>query len=176
MRSQFELQQAILGRARELGLTGQLPGFQGNVPVALKAVLADSNITSSGATGWMDSLDPNYGAVADVWMRELLDAFGSDHYYQLDGYFNGGTAPWLARRGEMQPDGLGARSQYEVASTPSGSSLWRRRMASAFGGLNRTDPKAVWSYQGFAFEGWKHTDDRVQALRAMCAPHIAPLA
>jgi hypothetical protein len=29
-------------------------------------------------------------------MKELIADFGTDHWYQLDGYFNGGTAPWLA--------------------------------------------------------------------------------
>lgn len=40
-------------------------------------------------------MDPLYAKIADEWMRTLLADFGTDHWYQLDGYFNGGTAPWL---------------------------------------------------------------------------------
>ena len=43
----------------------------------------------------MDSLDPLFQKIADIWMKTLIDDFGTDHWYQLDGYFNGGTAPWL---------------------------------------------------------------------------------
>ena len=50
MRAQFDLQKRILKRSRALGLTAQLPGFQGNVPVALKGQLKDSNITTQVGT------------------------------------------------------------------------------------------------------------------------------
>ena len=32
--------------------------------------------------------------------------------------------------------------------------LWHRRGVAAYTGLNRTDPHATWSFQGFAFVGW----------------------
>ena len=149
MRAQYALQKLILARSRSLGMVGMLPGFQGNVPAPLKAVLADDNITVRGATGWMDSLDPNFGKIADMYMGELLASFGSearpaDHWYQLDGYFNGGTAPWLNR--------LPLPSSADAP--PPADPLWRRRTAAAYAGLARADPLAVWSYQGFAFEHW----------------------
>lgn len=97
MRAQWDLQRLILGRTRPLGMIGQLPAFQGNVPAALKTLRADSNMTIQGDTAWMDSLDPLYGKIADAWMKQLLADFGTDHWYQLDGYFDGGTAPWLSR-------------------------------------------------------------------------------
>ena len=97
MKSQWALQKQILGRYRSLGIVGQLPGFQGNVPVGMKAVLKDSNMTDNKkGTAWMDSLDPNFGKIADEWMKVLIADFGTDHWYQLDGYFDGGTAPWLS--------------------------------------------------------------------------------
>ncbi|CAK0830817.1 unnamed protein product, partial [Prorocentrum cordatum] len=148
MKGQWLLQKQILARYRELGIVGQLPGFQGNVPVGLKAVLSDANITAAGATGWMDSVDPAYAEVAGEWMRTLVEDFGTDHWYQLDGYFNGGTAPWLSGpREHAAPAG----SEDEVPVDPS----WFERGAAAFRGLNSTDPAAVWSFQGFAFEYWK---------------------
>ena len=36
-----------------------------------------------GDTGWMDSLDPVFGTIADAWMRVLIDDFGTDHWYVL---------------------------------------------------------------------------------------------
>jgi len=153
MRQQYDMQQQIVARARQLGLTGQLPGFQGNVPVSLKRVLADSNITEAGATGWMDSLDPRFAELADAWMKELTSSFGTDHWYQLDGYFNGGTAPWLSTRSTHAAAG-GAHSSRGSAAEPPADALWLRRGAAAYAGLNRTDPDAVWSFQGFSFIGW----------------------
>ena len=160
MRSQFALQKRILARARSLGIIGQLPGFQGNVPIALKAKLRDSSMTQQGDTAWMDSLDPNFGKVADVWMRELLHAFGpTDHWYQLDSYFNGGTAPWLWQRGASS-----GKKHTHVHPDP----LWQKRGAQAYAGLSRSDPQAVWSFQGFAFEGWNATNaSKISALRGL---------
>ena len=178
MKQQHAMQQRIVARARQLGIVGQLPAFQGNVPVQLKALLGDSNITSAGDTGWMDSLDPNYGKIADSWMAELTSSFGTDHWYQLDGYFNGGTAPWYSSPSHGADAASAVRATVEASSSPSSSSavattatpaaaprrrlaprpvgdpLWKRRGEAAYRGLNRTDPHAVWSFQGFAFIGW----------------------
>jgi hypothetical protein len=96
MKSQHALQLKIVQRYRSLGLSGQLPAFGGNVPIQLKSVHSDANITEEGDTGWLDSLDPLFGRIADVYMQTLIAEYGTDHWYQLDGYFNGGTAPWLS--------------------------------------------------------------------------------
>ena len=45
------MQKQILARERELGIIGQLPAFQGNVPIALKEIHSDANITQQGDTG-----------------------------------------------------------------------------------------------------------------------------
>lgn len=81
MQAQWNLQRQILARYRELGIIGQLPAFQGNVPIALKDIYSDANITQQGDTGWMDSLDPLYGKIADMWMETLIADFGTDHWY-----------------------------------------------------------------------------------------------
>ena len=52
--------------------------------------------------GWLDALDPLYAEVADLWMQTLVEDFGTDHWYQLDGYLNGGTAPWMDARSDLQ--------------------------------------------------------------------------
>ena len=89
MKNQWNLQRQILNRTRSLGITGQLPGFQGNVPVQLIERSQDSNITAAAGTGWMNSVDPLYANISDTWMKTLINDFGTDHWYQLDGYFNG---------------------------------------------------------------------------------------
>lgn len=199
-------------------------------------------------------------------MKILIEDFGTDHWYQLDGYFNGGTAPWLADRAdattapgdagwfdatELAGDGepkqraqciwgnltkdayspcctrsscyadcksynsvatakaacvadehcaaiTGGGSRWElragaslikspnqgeesyliinakacgrvspppppppppplpVADDPS----WTARGAAAYRGLNRTDPEAIWSFQGWAFVGWNSDEQR----------------
>lgn len=238
MKAQWELQKQILSRYRSLGIVGQLPGFQGNVPWPLAAILNDTKITKQGDTGWMDSLDPEFGKIADLWMKTLIADFGTDNWYQLDGYFNGGTAPWLDARLEEQnkpqhkeetpidkTDTQGANlppcifatatdsylagcfnecQQFEtveaakaecmkhlgcggVTVTRSGipelrqgiqpraspfnetsyyitndlnchlitpDPMWKRRGAAAYAGLSRTDPKAIWSFQGWAIVNW----------------------
>eukprot|EP01046_Picozoa_sp_COSAG06_P072862 COSAG06_NODE_21515_length_754_cov_1.280916_1_plen_180_part_10 len=100
MKAQWELQKQILARYRQLGIVGQLPAFQGNMPIGVKALKQDANISVQGATGWLDALDPLYAEVADLWMETLVADFGTDHWYQLDGYLNGGTAPWMDTRSE----------------------------------------------------------------------------
>eukprot|EP00927_Polykrikos_kofoidii_P006951 TRINITY_DN1282_c0_g2_i1.p1 TRINITY_DN1282_c0_g2~~TRINITY_DN1282_c0_g2_i1.p1 ORF type:complete len:848 (-),score=115.97 TRINITY_DN1282_c0_g2_i1:42-2261(-) len=152
MRQQWSLQKLILKRYRELGIIGQLPAFQGNVPAALKSILHDSNMTTKDGTGWIDALDPTFGRIADAWMRTLIDDFGTDHWYQLDGYFNGGTAPWLALS-SLDP-------------RPGDKDAWLRRGRAAYEGLARTDPKAVWSFQGFALAFWGETEEESYNFRS----------
>lgn len=232
MREQWDLQKKIVARHRSLGMTGQLPAFQGNVPVQLKALQKDSNMTQQGDTGWMDALDPLYAKIADAWMQTLIADFGTDHWYQLDGYLNGGTAPWEVETtvgleqtalpksadctwSNKQPGyipsctatggcipystesaakakcsiwaecgGITAdknetiwqvRGGSEILPSPSGevsyvienlnachdwnlpiitNPAWFQRGVAVYTGLNRTDPHAIWSYQGWPVEHW----------------------
>ena len=270
MKSQHAMQLKIVQRYRSLGMSGQLPAFGGNVPIQLKRVHSDANITEAGDSGWIDSLDPLFGKIADVWMQTMIADFGTDHWYQLDGYFNGGTAPWLSDVGHHEANELASshppaatgqwitakstespgRSNVEqvvdssTACTWSGEGpgyiptpachpckpwptadgakqmcdstpwcsgitstrvcnhpqqdpcwvlrtgkkvlnstadetsylitndvachpyepivtdpMWLKRGAAAYTGLNRTDPDAIWSFQGWAFIGWNSIQD-----------------
>ncbi len=238
MKSQWHLQRKILSRYRSLGIVGQLPGFQGNVPWKLSAVMHDMNMTQQGDTGWMYSTDPLFATIADEWMRTLIADFGTDHWYQLDGYFDGGTAPWYfgsnhrenrsGRRKVLTPPckwsgplpntflagcdqgcrsfatvdaaqaacadddncgGItfppGGQPQLRMGSIPQPSPSnetsyaiqnvnechdydpyidWKERGAAAFAGLNRTDPEAIWSFQGWAIVGW-NTEAQGRSLK-----------
>ena len=162
MRDQWNLQRKILPRLRSLGIVGQLPGFQGNVPVQLKTIYNDTNMTEAGATGWIDSLDPFFGKIADMWMETIIADFGTDHWYQLDGYFNGGVPPWFAsKESETMSEW---HHQVPLQRTGVQNEIERdlmafRRATSAYTGLNRTDPNAVWSYQGWAIVDWDSLDE-----------------
>ena len=62
-------------------MVAQLPGFQGNAPIALKDVLGDENMTDNGlGTAWIDALDPVYGQARGgggvVGSRGLLRDWG----------------------------------------------------------------------------------------------------
>lgn len=114
--------------------------------------------------------------VADLWMKTLVADFGTDHWYQLDGYLNGGTAPWMdissyddLRQDPLVPRLRSANTLLPVATQPARSSVhgdpaWKARGVAAYTGLNRTDPAAVWSFQGFAFVGWS-TDEKAAWLK-----------
>ena len=153
MKGQYAMQKKILERSRSLGMSGQLPGFQGNVPIKLKEVLDDQNMTDNKkGTAWMDALDPMYANITDRWMKQMVHDFGTDHWWQLDGYFNGGTAPWLLSENEENEVKL---EELELdLSNSVDLPDWRERGLQAYTGLNRTDPDAIWSFQGWAFVQW----------------------
>lgn len=154
MKDQWNLQRKILPRLRSLGITGQLPGFQGNVPIQLKALYNDTNITQAGDTGWMDSLDPLFGKIADLWMETLIADFGTDHWYQLDGYFDGGVAPWMMKAKIDHAKHKRNLRRMDTSKIQRDEMAYRRA-TSAYQGLNRTDSSAIWSYQGWQIIGWE---------------------
>ena len=116
----------------------------------------------------MDSLDPMFAKIADVWMETLIEDFGTDHWYQLDGYFNGGTAPWLADKSAVVEtdgnpsitglDGMRVAVPGNVGTVPI-DKLAYKRGANAYMSLNRTDPNAIWSFQGWAFINWNTVEN-----------------
>lgn len=64
-----------------------------------------------------NSVDPLYAKIADEWMKQIIADFGTDHWYQLDGYFNGGTAPWM----DNTLNAVGA-GKHEFSNPPATSS------------------------------------------------------
>lgn len=103
MKSQWALAQQILGRYRELGIAGHQPAFAGYAPWALAVRQNDtkkdpqhpfpSTQGKSGAvdTAWLDGREPLFTEVADAWMKQIMTDFGTDHVWQMDGFFAGGT-------------------------------------------------------------------------------------
>ena len=127
MQDQWAMQKLILARHRSLGIVSELPGFQGNVPWAMAAVQNNTNMTQQGDTGWQYSTDPLFAQIADAWMQQLCADFGcTDHWYQLDGYFDGGTAPWRTQ-GVGPPGSKGALA----AAKAQGRAPWQHKVREA---------------------------------------------
>jgi hypothetical protein len=103
MRGQWALARQILQRYRELGIAGHQPAFAGYAPWALAVRHDDTRKTprtpypctrgKQGAvdTAWVDGRDELFTRVADAWMAQIIADFGTDHVWQMDGFFSGGT-------------------------------------------------------------------------------------
>jgi len=130
MIDQWNLQKQIVARYRSLGIVSQLPAFQGNVPVSLRKIYSDLNITQQGDTGWMNAADPLFGKIADLWMQTLIADFGTDHWYQMDGYFNGGTAPWFT--GPSSPSQLLGPSHSSPVSSDNPPCVWSTAVTDSY--------------------------------------------
>ena len=113
MKGQWSLAQQILGRYRELGIAGHQPAFAGYAPWALAVRQNDtrkdeqhpypSTRGTKGAvdTAWVDGRDELFTRVADAWMKEIIADFGTDHVWQMDGFFAGGTG-WGEQQQQVQ--------------------------------------------------------------------------
>ena len=123
MRGQWSLQRQILARYRELGIAGHLPSFGGWAPwelaVAQNATKAETIAQGKGAaadTAWIDGRDPLYTAVADRWMAEVTKDFGSDHVWQMDGFFADGSG-WGAAS-DADSSAAAQADEADVAPSP----------------------------------------------------------
>lgn len=97
LEGQFALQKKIVTRQMELGIGSVLPAFSGKVPGQLKRLFPEANITGLGTAGpaWLDGLDPLFTNISTSFMSKAIAAFGRTGFYEADGYFVGGPAPWL---------------------------------------------------------------------------------
>ncbi len=140
-----ELQQKILARQRELGMTPVLQGFTGHVPAAVARKFPAAKLHRIDWIEWqthlLDPLDPLFPKVARLMIEEQTKRFGTDHLYAADTFI------------EMTP--------------PSGDLEYLTRLSRAiYSGLVDNDPQAVWVLQGWAFmfkrEFW--TQPRIEAF------------
>ena len=104
MKGQWTLAKKIIDRYRELGIAGHLPAFAGYAPWALAIRQNDTKKVNGSHpypatrgtknafdTAWVDGRDPLFTTVADAWMKQILTDFGTDHVWQMDGFFGSGT-------------------------------------------------------------------------------------
>ena len=140
-----ELQQKILARQRELGMTPVLQGFTGHVPAAVAGRYPQSRLQRIHWIEWdthlLDPLDPLFGKIAQLFLAEQTRRFGTDHLYAADTFI------------EMAP--------------PSGDLKYLANLGRAiYDGMAHSDPQAVWVLQGWAFMNQRQfwTQPRIRSL------------
>jgi len=145
--SHAKLQQQILKREREFGMTPVLPAFTGHVPptFANKYPAAKTKKINWGLdfadTLVLDPTDPLFPKIGEAFLKEQEAMYGSDHYYSAD-TFNENRPP------TTDPVYLGQVSK------------------GIYDTMAKIDPKAVWVMQGWIFFNdqayWK--DPQIEAL------------
>ncbi|MFV1964052.1 MAG: alpha-N-acetylglucosaminidase TIM-barrel domain-containing protein [Pirellulaceae bacterium] len=140
-----ELQQRILKRQRELGMTPVLQGFTGHVPAALADKYPEAKLHQINWIEWethlLDPLDPLFSKVARLFLEEQTKRFGTNHLYAADTFI------------EMTP--------------PRGEAEYLDRLSRAiYRGMADHDPQAVWVLQGwtFMFKRTFWTQPRIEAF------------
>jgi len=127
---QWNLQKQIVARQTELGIGSVLPAFSGNVPGQLKNLFPHANITGVGTPGpvWLDGLDPLFHTISTSFLSKAVRDFGRTGYYEADGFFNVGAAPWLSSFDDV--DSASANQQVPgfatIPSTPCSPAITTR--------------------------------------------------
>ncbi|CAK9112192.1 Alpha-N-acetylglucosaminidase (N-acetyl-glucosaminidase) (AtNAGLU) (Protein CYCLOPS 1) [Durusdinium trenchii] len=147
MRSQWQLQKQILERSRSLGMVSVLPTFQGNLPPVFRQLQPRANISKTGPA-WLDALDPLFAEIQKRYMETMIGDWGTDHWYETDGYFDQQQGPWKAQA--LTTEASAWRSPEDVPVDPHAFA----HAAAAYKSMNATDPKAVWLCQGWIWRGW----------------------
>jgi len=130
--SHVQLQQQIVARERELGMTPVLQGFTGHVPAALRARFPDARFQRLPSwcefpgTHFVDPADPLFQEVGKAFVEEQTKLYGTDHLYASDTFI------------EMSP--------------PSNEPQFLSNMSRAvLGAMQAADPEAKWVMQGWLF-------------------------
>ena len=99
LEGQHELQRRITARQRELGIGSVLPAFSGKVPGQMKRLFPSANMSGDGRAGpaWIAGTDPLFANISSRFLAKAIRDWGRTGFYEADGYFTGGPAPWLTR-------------------------------------------------------------------------------
>jgi alpha-N-acetylglucosaminidase len=151
IQDQFTLQQQILPRMLELGMTPILPAFTGFVPHAMASHFPNASIVNGSAwsgfpttltnDSFLEPFDPLFGQLQKSFITKQQQAYGNiTHFYTLDQY------------NENNP--FSGNTSY-LSSVSSGT----------ISSLRAADPEAIWVLQGWLFFSsetfW--TTDRIEA-------------
>jgi len=126
------LEQQIVARERELGMTPVLQGFTGHVPPELKQVFPEIRLKQLPkwcgfpGTHFVDPTDPLFVRIGKAFVEEQTRQYGTDHLYASDTFI------------EMSP--------------PSDDPAFLDAMGKAiYEAMAAADPDAVWVMQGWVF-------------------------
>ncbi len=158
-----QLQQKIVARERELGMTPVLQGFTGHVPEALKKKFPEAKFQRLPSwcqfprTYFIDPSDPLFRRIGKAFIEEQTRLYGTDHLYASDTFI------------EMKP--------------PINDPAFLQAMSkSVYAAMEAGDPEAKWVMQGWIFSNardfWKRPqrvallgavpDDRMIVLDLWC--------
>jgi alpha-N-acetylglucosaminidase len=129
--SHVELEQRILARERELGMTPVLQGFTGHVPGSITALFPGAHVHKTGdwsagfsGTYFLDPLDPLFQRIGKRFIERQAELYGTDHYYAADSF------------NEINP--------------PTDDPVFCRNMGRAvYESMHSADQGAVWVLQGW---------------------------
>ncbi len=132
MKSHKALQEQIVERERELGMTPVLPAFTGHVPAAFKKRYPNAKLKTTnwhngfGDTYILDSEDPLFAEIGKRFLQTQTKLYGTNHLYSAD-TFNENEPP------SDEPQFLSKLS------------------ARIYDGMRLADTSAVWVMQGWLF-------------------------
>lgn len=146
---QLSLQKRIIKASRSLGMIIALPGFAGHVPKAFKRLFPLAKMTSTSRWGdfpdifckiyFLDSRDPYYKSVNNLYLKEIIKQYGTDHVYFLDPF------------NELEP--------------PSKTPKYVRGISKGiYDELTAVDNNAVWLLQGWMFRYTIWHKDMIKAF------------
>ncbi|KAB0799964.1 hypothetical protein PPYR_07844 [Photinus pyralis] len=147
----LQLQHKILDRMRSFGIVPVLPAFAGHVPRAIQRLFPNSKVTKTEQ--WnkfndtyccpylLEPTDPLFQTIANMFMDELIQEFGTNHVYSCD-TFN-----------EMLPDNRDV-------------SYLQKMGRAVYSGMSSSDANAIWVMQNWLFvhEITFWTPERAKAL------------
>lgn len=147
---QHDLEQKILARERELGMSPVLGAFAGHVPEALRVRQPALKIERI-PPGWggfsnqfgcwfLDPLDPKFKEIQVRFLQEQQKEYGTSHYYSADPF------------NEITP--------------PSWEPAYLARVSQAiYDGMSEADSNAVWLQMAWTFQTRQQwTDQRLSAM------------
>lgn len=133
---QFNLQKRIIKAARSLGMIIALPGFAGHVPKAFKRLFPNAKMSPTSRWGdfpdifcktyFLDSRDAYYKSINNLYLKEIIKQYGTDHVYFLDPF------------NELEPP---SNDVEYIGGISKG----------VYDGLTAVDKNAVWLLQGWMF-------------------------
>lgn len=135
--AQFEMNQQIVARMVELGMTPVLPSFTGFVPRAISRVLPNASVVNGSQwegfpaeytnDSFLEPTDPNFTILQKSFVAKQQNAYGNiSHIYTLD--------------------------QFNENNPSSGDPDYLRSVSySTWQSLKAADPEAIWMMQGWLF-------------------------
>lgn len=125
------LEQKILKRERDFGMTPILQAFTGHVPESLKKIYPNAKLHKTGnwsagfgGTWFLDPSDDLFQRIGKMFIEKQTQLYGTDHYYSAD-CFN-----------EVNPDNDDPQFLANMSR-------------SVYNSMAKADPKAVWVMQAW---------------------------